>query len=80
VADNIKKGEVHLLKDFMAKGAEQGMQTFDQSLFRLYKAGKVTYENALRYADSANELRLMIKLDRGTDVNSSLNGIGLQDR
>jgi twitching motility protein PilU len=56
------------------------MQTFDQSLFRLYKAGKVTYENALRYADSANELRLMIKLDRGTDVNSSLNGIGLQDR
>jgi twitching motility protein PilU len=80
VADNIKKGEVHVLKDFMSKGAEQGMQTFDQSLFHLYKKGKISYENALRYADSANELRLMIKLDRGSDTNSSLSGIGLQYR
>ena len=80
VADNIKNGEVRLLKDFMFKGTEQGMQTFDQSLFQLYKAGKITYDDALRHSDSANELRLMIKLDRGAGTDSSLNGIGLQDR
>lgn len=80
VADNIKRGEVHALKEFMAKGTEQGMQTFDQALFRLYKADKITYEHALKYADSANELRLMIKLDKGSGNNSSLAGVGLQDR
>lgn len=79
IADNVKKGEVHLLKEYMAKGSEQGMQTFDQALFRLYKAGKISYENALHFADSVNELRLMIKLDKGSDMNS-LHGIGLQDR
>ncbi len=80
VADNIRNGNIDLLKDFMAKGREQGMQTFDQSLFHLYKAGNITYDNALRYADSANELRLMIKLDRGTGPDSSLEGFSLQDR
>jgi twitching motility protein PilU len=80
VADNIKKGEISLLKEFMAKGAEQGMQTFDQSLFQLYKADKITYDNALFYADSYNELRLMIKLAEGAKPNSSLDGVNLQDR
>ncbi len=63
VADHIRKGEMHLIKDLMAKSTEHGMQTFDQALFKLYKAGEVTYEDALHHADSPNDLRLMIKLD-----------------
>ena len=62
VADLIFKGEVHALKEAMAKSREQGMQTFDQALFDLYEAGLVSYEDALRNADSVNELRLAIKL------------------
>lgn len=63
VSDHIRKGELHLLKDLMSKSNEQGMQTFDQSLFSLFKSGEVTYEDALHHADSPNDLRLMIKLD-----------------
>ncbi len=63
VSDHIRKGELHLLKDLMHKSNEQGMQTFDQSLFALYKTGEITYEDALHHADSPNDLRLMIKLD-----------------
>ena len=62
VADLIFKGEVHSLKEAMAKSREQGMQTFDQALFDLYESGAVSYEDALRNADSVNELRLAIKL------------------
>jgi twitching motility protein PilU len=67
VADHIRKGEVHLLKDLMSKSTEQGMQTFDQALFKAYSRGEITYEDALAHADSANDLRLMIKLDQETD-------------
>lgn len=63
VSDHIRKGELHLLKELMGKSTEQGMQTFDQSLFTLFKSGEVTYEDALHHADSPNDLRLMIKLD-----------------
>jgi twitching motility protein PilU len=63
VSDLIRKGEVHLLKDLMAKSNQHGMQTFDQSLFRLYKEGVIDEETALAHADSRNDLRLMIKLD-----------------
>ncbi len=63
VSDHIRKGELHLLKELMSKSNEQGMQTFDQSLFILFKSGEVTYEDALHHADSPNDLRLMIKLD-----------------
>ena len=63
VSDHIRKGELHLLKDLMSKSNEQGMQTFDQSLFVLFKSGEVTYEDAIHHADSPNDLRLMIKLD-----------------
>lgn len=62
VADKIRGGEVHELKEIMKRSREQGMQTFDQHLFELYQAGEITYEDALRYADSANEVRLMAKL------------------
>ncbi len=62
ISDLIFKGEVHEIKDVMKKSRELGMQTFDQHLFDLYEAGIVSYEDALRNADSLNELRLAIKL------------------
>jgi len=71
MADHIRKGEVHLLKDIMTRSTEVGMQTFDQSLFKAYKAGKITYEAALNHADSMNDLRLMIKLDSGEQIEQS---------
>ncbi|MDO7645396.1 MAG: PilT/PilU family type 4a pilus ATPase [Reinekea forsetii] len=67
VSDHIRKGDVHLLKDLMAKSPELGMQTFDQALFKGYSRGELTYEDALAHADSENDLRLMIKLDQETD-------------
>ena len=63
IADLILEGNVHELKDLMAKSTEAGMQTFDQSLFNLYEAGLISYEEALRNADSINDLRLRIKLE-----------------
>ncbi len=63
ISDLIRKGEIHLIKDIMSKSNEQGMQTFDQSLFKLFKSGEITYDDALHHADSPNDLRLMIKLD-----------------
>ena len=62
VADMIFKGEVGLIKDLMKKSRELGMQTFDQALFDLFEAGKIEYEDALRNADSVNDLRLQVKL------------------
>ena len=69
VSDHIRKGDVHLLKELMTKSTEQGMQTFDQALYKLYAAGEITYEAAIASADSPNDLRLMIKL--GTDAKSN---------
>jgi twitching motility protein PilU len=63
VADMIFQGKVGDLKDLMKRSRELGMQTFDQALFDLYEANLVTYEDALRNADSVNDLRLQIKLD-----------------
>ena len=62
ISDLIGKGEVHGIKEIMKKSRELGMQTFDQALFDLHEAGKITYEDALRFADSMNEVRLQIKL------------------
>ena len=62
ISDLIFKGEVHEIKEIMKKSKELGMQTFDQHLFDLYENGSISYEDALRNADSVNELRLMIKL------------------
>jgi len=62
ISDLIFKGEVHEIKEIMKKSRELGMQTFDQSLFDLFEAGKISYEDALRNADSVNDLRLQIKL------------------
>jgi len=63
IADLIFKGEVAMIKEVMAKSNRLGMKTFDQDLFDLYEAGKVDYEEAMRNADSKNELRLRIKLE-----------------
>ncbi|MFU8787487.1 MAG: PilT/PilU family type 4a pilus ATPase [Methylobacter sp.] len=60
--DYIRKGEINKLKELMKDSREQGMQTFDQSLYDLYTAGTISYEDALNSADSRNEVRLMIKL------------------
>src|SRR6186997_2163909 len=62
IQDLIFKGEVHEIKEIMKKSKELGMQTFDQHLFDLYEGGQISYEDALRNADSVNELRLSIKL------------------
>jgi twitching motility protein PilU len=63
ISDLILKGEVHEIKSIMGKSNELGMKTFDQALFDLHEDGRVTIEDALRNADSMNELRLRIKLE-----------------
>lgn len=76
IADLVFKGHVHEIKDIMKKSKELGMQTFDMALFELYEAGKISYEDALRNADSVNELRLKIKLEgneaRTQDLDSGI--------
>lgn len=66
IQDHIRKGQVHEIKEVIKKSTNLGMQTFDQALFELYRDGVITYEAALAHADSANDLRLMIKLDAET--------------
>jgi twitching motility protein PilU len=63
VQDLIFKGEVHEIKEIMKRSREIGMQTFDQALFDLYEGDFISYEDALRNADSLNDLRLNIKLN-----------------
>ncbi len=63
IADLVYKGEVGTIKDIMKKSRELGMQTFDQALFDLFEEGKIGYDDALRNADSVNDLRLNIKLN-----------------
>lgn len=80
VSESIRKGEISIIKEYMAKSGTSGMQTFDQALFNLFIAKQITYEAALQYADSENELRLMIKLSKGNNnTNSELDGIRLQN-
>ena len=69
-SDLIRKGEVHKLKELMKRSGEQGMITFDQALYELYVNKEISYEDAILHADSANEVRLMIKLgsSEGSDA------------
>jgi twitching motility protein PilU len=67
ISDLIFKGNVHEIKEIMKKSRELGMQTFDQALFDLYESDIISYEDALRNADSVNDLRLAIKL-KGKDA------------
>jgi twitching motility protein PilU len=81
ISDLIFKGEVHAIKEIIAKSRELGMQTFDQALFDLYEAGEITYEDALRNADSVNEVRLRIKLEgkesQEKDHSAGLDNLGI---
>jgi twitching motility protein PilU len=74
ISDLIFKGEVHGIKEIMKKSRELGMQTFDQAIFDLYEAGRISYEDALRFADSTNEVRLNIKLNGKEAKNKDLAG------
>jgi len=73
ISDLIFKGEVHDIKEIMKKSRELGMQTFDQALFDLFEAGRISYEDALRFADSTNEVRLNIKLNSKMAKEKDLN-------
>jgi len=79
ISDLIFKGQVHEIKEVMAKSRELGMQTFDQALFDLHEAGTISYEEALKNADSVNDLRLKIKLQgqasKDRDVMSGLDNL-----
>jgi len=75
-ADIIRKGSIHELKELMRKSNQNGMKTFDQALYDLYVAGEITYEDAIHSADSANELRLMIKLGDQEAVDKMDTAIG----
>ena len=81
ISDLIFKGEVHEIKEIMKKSRELGMQTFDQALFDLYEADRITYEDALRNADSVNDLRLNIKLNskhaKNRDLSAGTETLGL---
>jgi twitching motility protein PilU len=76
IADKIFKGDFHEIKGIMEKSRELGMRTFDWSLFELYNDGHIAYEEAIRNADSANELRLAIKLksQRGEPASAAFAG------
>jgi twitching motility protein PilU len=65
IRELIQKGDIHAIKDTMEQGGQSGMQTFDQALFELYSAGKVSLDEALRNADSRNNLSLKIRLTQG---------------
>ncbi len=75
ISDLIFKGDIPNIKDVMKRSSELGMQTFDQSLFDLYEKGLITYEDALRNADSMNDLRLQIKLKSSRGDRDMLSGI-----
>jgi len=76
ISDLIFKGEVHGIKEIMKKSKELGMQTFDMCLFDLYEDGRISYEDALRNADSVNDLRLQVKLhgkeSKDRDMNAGI--------
>lgn len=81
IADLIFKGDVHEIKSIIGKSRELGMQTFDQALFDLHEEGKVSYEDALRNADSVNDLRLRLKLEgkssKDKDLSAGLDHMGM---
>lgn len=82
IADLILKGETHKIKEIIKKSREEGMQTFDQALYDLYREEAITYEDAIHSADSANDLRLMIKLgdeDAIDAMGSTLEGVSFTD-
>jgi twitching motility protein PilU len=82
VADTIRKGNVHKIKEIMTSSTEHGMQTFDQALYALYAEGEISYENAIAHADSKNDLRLMIKMESNaqiTELSTGIDSLSIED-
>ena len=82
VADTIRKGNVHKIKEIMTSSTEHGKQTFDQALYSLYADGEISYENAIAHADSKNDLRLMIKMesnDQITELSTGIDSLSIED-
>ena len=81
ISDLIFKGDVHEIKEIIGRSRELGMQTFDQALFDLHESGAISYEDALRNADSVNDLRLKVKLHgkgaHGKDLSAGLDHLGM---
>lgn len=81
ISDLIFKGDVHEIKEIISRSRELGMQTFDQALFDLHEAGAISYEEALRNADSVNDIRLKIKLEgkdaKDKDLSAGLDHLGM---
>ena len=81
ISDLIFKGDVHEIKEIIGRSRELGMQTFDQALFDLHESGAISYEDALRNADSVNDLRLKVKLHgkgaHNKDLSSGLDHLGM---
>ena len=81
ISDLIFKGDVHEIKEIIGRSRESGMQTFDQALFDLHERGDISYEDALRNADSVNDLRLRVKLHgkdaHDKDLSSGLDHLGM---
>ncbi|WP_051621936.1 PilT/PilU family type 4a pilus ATPase [Ruminobacter sp. RM87] len=75
VSDCLQKNELYKLKEIMLKSPDEGMTTFDKSLFELYQQGVISYHNALHFADSENEVRLMIKLAEGVKGSDEMSNI-----
>ncbi len=81
ISDLIFKGDVHEIKEIIGRSRELGMQTFDQALFDLHESGDISYEEALRNADSVNDIRLKIKLEgkgaQNKDLSAGLDHLGM---
>ena len=81
ISDLIFKGDVHEIKEIIGRSRELGMQTFDQALFDLHESGAISYEEALRNADSVNDIRLKIKLEgqgaKDRDMSAGLDHLGM---
>lgn len=75
-SDLIRNGDIYQLKELMGKSTAQGMKTFDQAIYELYCAGEISYEDAIKHADSENEVRLMIKLGQKSDIDSMASSLG----
>ncbi len=83
VEEKIRNGDIHEIKAIMKDSNHHGMVTFDQCLFRMFKSGMISYDEAIRHADSANEVRLQVKLSEGGSAESlakNLEGIGLVEQ
>jgi twitching motility protein PilU len=79
VAELIQKGDIHAVKEAMEQGNERGMQTFDQALYKLYKDGLITLEEALANADSRNNLSLKIRLSESGSVGGGSGAMSISD-